>query len=557
MFTILGHLSGALGLFFMGARLLTEHMKALSNRRFRLSALRWTSNRYLGFAWGVVAGSVMQSTTVLTLVVVSMLKSDLVSPKRAFPILLGGNVGCALLVLIVMLDVKLIALYVLGIAQLLTLVMARGRGSHYGAMATACFGMGMIVLGSIMLKESVAPLATQPWFQETMVWMDGSLLLPLLSGMVLTFVVQSTAPVIVAGIGMATAGLLAIDQVLVLYCGACLGSSLILYLLTMAVTGRARQVAMYQVLFNFVLCAIFVPLICIEAYGDVPLMTAALSASALPLAQSLGLCVIFFEVATAAVRLAGLDLAVRLVQRWWPPTEVEALARPQFIHDHALDDAETAFGLVDLEQRRLLEMLSRYLDTVRRGARLSELREATKDVRERLGEFLGDLAACCPDHQADALNTMMTRQKLFAWLEEQVLQLCDVLNGLPPKSSLDAWSLALVEGIDAVLLVLIDTLESNDAAAWPSTTQLMGDRSELLRKLRDMFLKDQCRLSGHERTQLLKLAGIAEHIFLLLSQLAHEYRQASGIDEAFLDRVGLDQPADAPVALPNGHLATI
>ena len=557
MFTILGHLSGALGLFFMGARLLTEHMKALSNRRFRLSALRWTSNRYLGFAWGVVAGSVMQSTTVLTLVVVSMLKSDLVSPKRAFPILLGGNVGCALLVLIVMLDVKLIALYVLGIAQLLTLVMARGRGSHYGAMATACFGMGMIVLGSIMLKESVAPLATQPWFRETMVWMDGSLLLPLLSGMVLTFVVQSTAPVIVAGIGMATAGLLAIDQVLVLYCGACLGSSLILYLLTMAVTGRARQVAMYQVLFNFVLCAIFVPLICIEAYGDVPLMAAALSASALPLAQSLGLCVISFEVATAAVRLAGLDLAVRLVQRWWPPTEVEALARPQFIHDHALDDAETAFGLVDLEQRRLLEMLSRYLDTVRRGARLSELREATKDVRERLGEFLGDLAACCPDHQADALNTMMTRQKLFAWLEEQVLQLCDVLNDLPPKSSLDAWSLALVEGIDAVLLVLIDTLESNDAAAWPSTTQLMGDRSELLRKLRDMFLKDECRLSGHERTQLLKLAGIAEHIFLLLSQLAHEYRQASGIDEAFLDRVGLDQPADAPVALPNGRLATI
>ena len=118
--------------------------------------------------------------------------------------------------------------------------------------------------------------------------MDGSLLLPLLSGMVLTFVVQSTAPVIVAGIGMAAAGFLAVDQVLVLYCGACLGSSLILYLLTMAVTGRARQVAMYQVLFNCVLSAIFVPLICIEAYGGVPLIAAALSASGLPLAQSLG-----------------------------------------------------------------------------------------------------------------------------------------------------------------------------------------------------------------------------------------------------------------------------
>ena len=557
MFTLIGHLSGALGLFFMGARLLTAHMKSLSNRRFRLSALRWTSNRYLGFAWGVLAGSVMQNTTVLTIVVVSMLKSDLVSPKRAFPILLGGNVGCALLVLVVMLDVKLIALYILGVSQLLTLVMARGRGSQYGAMATACFGMGMIVLGSIMLKESVAPLANHSWFQETMAWMDGSLFLPLLSGMVLTFVVQSTAPVIVAGIGMATAGLLAVDQVLVLYCGACVGSSLILYTLTMACTGRARQVAMYQVLFNCVLSAIFVPLIYIEAYGDIPLITALLSATGLPLAQSLGLCVIFFEVATAGVRLAGLDLAVRLIQRWWPPTEVETLARPQFINDHALDDVETAFSLVDLEQRRLLEMLSRYLDTVRRGARLSDLREATRDVRERLAEFLGDLAACCPDHQADALNAMMTRQKLFTWLEEQMLQLCDVLHELPTKSSLDAWSQALVEGIDAVLLVLMDTLKSNSAAAWPSTTQLMGDRSELLRRLRDMFLKDEDTLAADERTQLLKLAGIAEHIFLLLTQLAHEYRRASGIDEAFFNRIGLNESTGAAVARQDGHLAAM
>ena len=64
MFTILGHLSGALGLFFMGARLLTEHMKALSNRRFRLNAVRWTSNRYVGFVWGMIAGSVMLKESV-------------------------------------------------------------------------------------------------------------------------------------------------------------------------------------------------------------------------------------------------------------------------------------------------------------------------------------------------------------------------------------------------------------------------------------------------------------------------------------------------------------
>ena len=550
MIAMLGHLAGALGLFFMGTRLLTAHLKMLANRQLRLSALRWTSNRYMGFAWGLSAGSVMQNMIVLTVVVVSLLKSDLVSPKRAFPILLGGNIGVALLVLVVTLDIKLLALYVLGITQLLSLITTSARASHYRTIMTACFGVSMVVFGSIMLKESVVPLASYSWFQQTLEWMGGSLFLPLLIGMVLTVLVQSSVPIIVAGIGMANAGLLAIDQILMLNCGSCLGSSLILYMLTMTVTGRARQVAMYQVLFNGVLNAIFVPLICIEAYWDVPLVAAAVRASGLSLEQSLALCVILLEMFTVAVQLVGLDLAARFIQRWWPPTEAEILARPQFIHDRALDNSGAALNLVDFEQRRLLEMLSRHLDTVRRGAndtRLNELREATKDLQERLVEFMDDLAAYCAVHEADAHNALMKRQKLLTWLEEQILELCDMLRALPSKSSLGTWSLALVEGIDTVLLVLVDTLASNDAAAWPSTTQLMGDRSELLRNLRDMSLEDEATLTADERTKVLRLAGTAEQVFLLLTQLAHEFRQASGIDVAFLDNIMLEEPASAVV----------
>ncbi len=556
MFTILGHLAGALGLFFMGARFLTEQLKTLTNRRLRLSAIRWTNNPCMGFVWGLIAGSVMQSMTILTFVVVSLLKSDLVSPKRAYPILLGCNVGGALLVLIVMLDVKLIALYILGLSQIVTLVIARDQASRYRAMATACFGLALIILGSIMLRESVVPLATYPWFQEAVEWMGDSLILPLLIGALLTLLAQSTGPVIMISIGMATAGLLATEQVLILYCGACLGSSLGLYLLTMTITGRARQVAMYQVLYNVVLNAIFVPPIVVEAYLDVPLVAAAVHASGLPLAQSLAMFIIFSEAATAAFQLATLHFGVRWIERWWPPTEVEALAKPLFIHDLALDDVEAALRLVDLEQRRLLEMLSRYLDTVRSGTELSELREAAKAVLGRLEEFLGDLAErCLNEKMADKHGSMIVRQKLFTRLEEQVVELCEVLRDLPPQRSLDNWSPALVEGIDVVFLVLIDTLESDDAAAWPLTTQLARERGEDLHRLRDMSLKDEPTLAPDERKRVLKLASIIEHIFLLLSLLVHKYRQASRIDEAFLDHADLEEPITASTAHTDVHYA--
>ena len=555
MFVILAHVSGALGLFFMGARFLTQHLKALNSHRFRLSVARWTNNRWMGFSWGVIAGAVMQSTVVLTLIVVGMLKSDLVSSRRAFPILLGGNVGVMLLLLVVMLDVKVMAFYALGIAYLLARIAARSRTSRYRDMATACFGLAMVLLGSILLKESVTPLASYPWFQQTMLWMGQSLLLPLLSGLVLTVVMQSGAPAVLSGICMAAAGLIGIPQVLMIFCGACLGGSLILYLLTLTVTGRARQVAMYQVLHNVVLNAIFVPLIFIEVYWEVPLIAAAVRASGIPLEQSLAMCLIFLECFNAGFRLAVLDIAVWLVERWWPATELEALAKPQFIRNDVLGDVETSLRLANLEQRRLFDMLSRHLDAVRSGTQPDELREATRELMGRIEEFLSDLAAHCSDGEADTYRSIITRQKLFIRLERQVLELCDALRGLPPKSQLATLSMVLVEGIDALLLVLIDTLASGEASAWPSTTQLMGDRAELLRNLRNLTLKEEPPLTGIERAKVVRLANVAEHVFLLVTRLAHEYRVASGVDAAFLDDSLLEEPDPVLPPLSDDRLA--
>ena len=536
MLALFAHLSGALGILFMGARFLTEQLKTVNSRRLRLNALRWTRNRWTGFAWGLAAGSVMQSMTVLTLLVVSMLRSDLVSSRRVFPILIGGSVGVTLLVPIVMLDVKLIAMYVLGLTYFLTLILKSMRAARLRAMASACFGLGMVVLGFIMFRESVVHLAAHPWFQQVMAATGDSLILPFLSGLALTCIVQSRAPASLAAISMAAVGLLGIDQVLMMFCGSCLGSSLVLYLLTMSVTGPARQVAMYQVLHTVLVNTVLVLLVGVEAYLHVPLLAAAVRGSGLSLELAAAMYLVILECVTAIFRLATLDVAVRWIERRWPPAGIETLARPQFIHDQALDDAAAALRLVDLEQRRLLEMLSRHLDAVRRGSEPQRLREATREMLSRTQEFLDDLAAHCPEDGMDAHHSLMRRQRLFAWLEEQVIKLCDVLHTLPPGSPLATWSLSLVEGIDVVLLVLIDTLASDDATTWPSTTQLMGDRRDILRNLRDVSLKEGPPLTADERVKVLKLASVAEHLFLLISQLAHEYRQASGADQLFLEQ---------------------
>ena len=74
----------------------------------------------------------------------------------------------------------------------------------------------------------------------------------------------------------------------------------------------------------------------------------------------------------------------------------------------------------------------------------------------------------------------------------------------------------------------------------------MGDRGELLRELRDASLRDRESLLPDERTKLIRLASTTEHVFMLIAQLAHECRQASLVDEAFLAHADLPDMVELP-----------
>ena len=527
MVTIFGGIAGGLGLVFMGMRLLSERLKLLTNRRLRMSAARWTGNRWAGFAWGGVAGAVMQTMPALTFLLVGMLRSGILTVRRALPIVLGGNVGGSLLLLAVMIDIKLAVLYALGVSQIIVLITTEAGKARYRSMAEAVFGMGMMILGFLMLRESVAPLAEYAWFRDVLAWASGSLLFCLVSGALLSLLVQSSVAVMVAGIGMVAGGVLSVEQVLMLCYGVCLGSSLSVYLLTMSLTGRARQVAMYQVLHNCVANAIFVPLLYTELYLDVPLVRAAIFSSGLPLPQALAIACILVEVTTGAVQLALLGPTARLIERWWPTTDVEVLSKSRFIHDGALHDPAAALRLVDLEQRRLFEIHARYFDTVRRGVGLGRLRDAGRDVLERITEFLDSIGAQYPDRGVDVHVSLLTRQRLLFWLDERVLEFCAAAQALPRHSLLDRWRTGLVEGIDAALFVVQDLVMAEGRGSEPSAAELLGDRGELMHGIRNAYLRNASSLSTEERASVLRLTSIAEHIFLLLSKLASEYERCA------------------------------
>ena len=523
MIDILGGMVGGLGLFCVGMWFLTENLKTLASRRIRMLAARWTGNPRTAFVLGTLLGGTTQNLSALTFIVVGMTQSGLLSVRRALPVILGGSFGTTLLVLVVTFDIELAALYVLGIASVL---MLSERASRYRPLAAALFGMGTLVFGLVLLKESAAPLAGQPWFGDVMQWSRDSLVFSLLGAALLTFIVQSSSAVCIFGITIASVGLLTVDQAIIFIYGSFLGSGLIQYVLSAKLSGSSRQIAMYMVLYNVISCAAMVLLLYVELYFDVPFMKAWVLSFDLHPSQQLALVTIFCDPLWLPVTMSTLGPCERFLERQWPRTELEDQSSTKFIHDHSFGDVQTSLVLVDLEQRRLLGMFSGYFNAVREEASLDPLREATRGVLARVKEFLDELEARYSNQDAEDINLKLTRQKLLSWLEVQLAELCEGLQGTAEYPALGNLRTSLVEGVDAVILIMCHSLESRHEDLRPTVRQLTDDRSAMMRRVRDSYLDATPSLGDAERANVYKLMSLTDQTFYLLLKLAYEFHDS-------------------------------
>ena len=323
--------------------------------------------------------------------------------------------------------------------------------------------------------------------------MESSLVLAFLIGAILTVIVQSVIVVSVA-----------------------------LLVLSAGLTGRARQVAIYQVLVNGLSSPTLVAVFCIEIYFDVPLLKALAFSLDTSLGQQLALCVVMIPLFCTPFMILTLNPSVRLLERLWPPTTEEETSRTKFIHDHALSDVESALALIDLEQRRVFEILTQYFEKVRQGDRVDGLHEATRHLLLEIEGFLVESVGHHPMQSVEDHSSMLTRQKLLSWLEEQVADLCGMLQALPDRPDDKALQTSICEGVDAVFLSLLHGLESGDDELWPIVRTLTGDRSGLMSSMRSTYWKREQSLDEAERVRIVEITNAVEHILFLLSKLVRE-----------------------------------
>lgn len=513
-----------LGLFFVGLRLVSAHMRQLGGSGFYSILVSALGRPLAPQSVGLLFGALTQSTGAVTFVTSGLVASGAIVMSRALSMLSFANVGTSALVLLASVNIQFMVLAMLG-AVGLAFFLGLDQAEKYRHLIFALLGLGLLLLGLTMLKGGVASLGSNPWMREFVEFSGSGVAIALVSGFVLAVAVQSSSIVTVLSLPLVHEGLLQLDQTVLMIYGASVGSGFAVLLLSSGMEGTSRQLSLCQAVLRGLAAAVLLPLFFLEVNGELPLVLALLRSLSDSPATQCALAYLIFQLMLAVIGEAGGGSLLALARKLAKPSLQETLMKPRYLVDCATEDPSTALSLVRLEQGRLVSALPDFLDDVRENEERSldalplSLRAAASEaIAEEIDRFLAAVLRANPEMaDVDRVFAARTRLQTLRPLQVALHQFASELASVPAAER-PIFAEHMIEGLHAILTVAADTASDDPADAVEMLAILTEERGALMERVRQELLSGGASIGGREA--LLSATLTFERIIWLLRRLS-------------------------------------
>jgi len=250
-------LIGSLGLFIFGMKIMSDGMQRTAGEKLRKMLGSITSNRFKGILTGFSSTSIVQSSSVTTVMTVSLVNAGLLNLRQSAGVMMGANIGTTITAwLVLMLGFKVsISSYALVLiafgAPLLFMSFRRSKD-----IADAIIGFAILFIGLQFLKDAVPDLDKDSAFVQFFVqWKD----IPFISnlmfvalGTLVTIVIQSSSAAMAITMTMVSKGIIPFEVACAMVLGENIGTTITAELASMIGNVHAKRAARFNSLFNIV-----------------------------------------------------------------------------------------------------------------------------------------------------------------------------------------------------------------------------------------------------------------------------------------------------------------
>ncbi len=262
-----GLLIAGLGLFMLGMYFLEQSLKTLLNQTAVKFMRASTASLWVAIPLGTVLTALMQSSSLVGLLVLAFVGAGVMPMRNALGVILGANLGTTITGWIVTflgfsLNLDGLALPLMGVGALLKIWLE--DRVRWVALGHLMLGLGLLLFGLDGMKTGVEELAKAADLTFLQGWAP---LWFLLLGMLLAGVIQSSSAVVMLVLSSMHAGIVDFTAGAAMIIGADVGTTSTLLLASSGGSTVKRQVAAFHLIYNlFTGVVAFVVLLPIASY---------------------------------------------------------------------------------------------------------------------------------------------------------------------------------------------------------------------------------------------------------------------------------------------------
>ena len=165
-FQILMYAFGGMAIFLYGIYIMGDALKGLAGNRLRTIIEKSTNKVWKGILVGFVLTAIIQSSSGLTAIVISLIAAGLMTLPQAIPVIMGANIGTTVTSILVGFDIGGISLIFVTIGVIIVFFIKQKK-IHY--MGLTILGFGLLFFGldtmDLGLKE-IVKVTTQKAFKS-------------------------------------------------------------------------------------------------------------------------------------------------------------------------------------------------------------------------------------------------------------------------------------------------------------------------------------------------------------------------------------------------------
>ncbi|MCL2119426.1 MAG: Na/Pi cotransporter family protein [Planctomycetaceae bacterium] len=242
---------GGLGIFLLGMKYMSDGLQAVAGASLRKLIATFTENRFLAVLVGLLTTSIIQSSSVTTVMVVGFINSQIMTLTQGIGVIMGANIGTTVTGWIIAIKVAEYGLPMMGLSGLI-FMFSRSDSIKYTAMAV--MGLGAVFFGLELMTQGFSILKDLPEFSHWMERFSAATYVGVLKcvaiGCILTLVVQSSSATLGITMSLASIGVIRFETAAALVLGENIGTTITAVLASIGMSINARRAAAFHVLFN-------------------------------------------------------------------------------------------------------------------------------------------------------------------------------------------------------------------------------------------------------------------------------------------------------------------